>query len=137
MLVGILLVVGADYFEFYAAVLGAVFVAGVGDEGLRLAVSLGDDPRLADAFGDEVFGYGGCALVGELEVVGVGSDVVGVCGEFYLNVGVHLEGLLPSRISSEALRTSAVLSFIILRASIICFEPSFCSSIAVRISITS
>ena len=49
----------------------------------------------------------------------------------------HTVELFPSCISSDALRTSWVESFIILRASRICLEPSFCSSMAVRICITS
>ena len=45
--------------------------------------------------------------------------------------------LLPSAISPDAFLTSTVLSFIVWSVSVICFEPSFCSSIADFICMTS
>src|SRR5438067_12929656 len=85
--IAVLLAARADDFELDAAVLGAALARLVVGDGLLLALAFGVDAVRLDALGDEVRLYRLGAAHGELLVVGVAADRVGVAdGDHHFEV---------------------------------------------------
>src|SRR5579859_5630250 len=64
--------------ELHPPVQGAVTVGAIGDEWLMEAVPLGHEPVRRGAMGDEVSAHRVSARLGQMHVVSVCADVVGV-----------------------------------------------------------
>src|SRR5688572_30679412 len=81
----------AEDLELDAAVLGAADVGVVRFDRLALAEALRLEPRLRDAFADQVLHHGRCALRAELQVASVAAHVVGVAvdADPHVLAGLH------------------------------------------------